>query len=160
MSTITIARHAIRHTEIREGYDARFHRTVIVIRMPGHRCGFVLALCMTIGCGDPTPPPPPTSSTPLTIHVESPTPTEGAGVISIQATDVDSVSPTDDSLILTNVVGNRMFVVVIRQAPGGISFTTWVRDERTDLNPSLIQVADPANQLRGDLRGYLVRVVP
>lgn len=157
---MAIAPHTIRHTAFREGYDAPLHRTVTVIRLPGYRCVFALALCLTMGCGDPTPPPPPTSSTPLTIHVESPTPTEGAGVISIQATDVDSVSPTDDSLILTNVVGNRMFVVVIRQAPGGISFTTWVRDERTNLNPSLIQVADPGNQLRGDLRGYLVRVVP
>ena len=108
------------------------------------------------GCGDAGPVSGPGT---LTAIVESPNGAEGAALIWLIGTGVESLEPLIGDFH-TSVVGDTTKVLVILDAPGNIVFHLKLADMSRPPRATVLQVADGQNELRADLIGYGVRYTP
>ncbi|MFW6202307.1 MAG: hypothetical protein ACOC8B_07000 [Gemmatimonadota bacterium] len=107
--------------------------------------------------GDEPPSQPPGPAVVVTATLISPHGAEGAAILDVAADAVVDVSMAAGSAF-TAEAGDRLRIVLVRTTAGNIRAEIGLRDASADLEPRVVQVAGPSNELRADPVDYRVEV--
>lgn len=121
----------------------------------------MIAACalLAAACSDEPPAAPPDLSGVVTARLISPNGAEGAAVFEVNAEAVESVL-VDSVQAFTVTLDDRLWIALVRADAGEIRADLSVRDTTAALDPELIEVAGPSNELRRSLNGYSLELVP
>lgn len=113
------------------------------------------AALVSLSCGDDGPSEPPPGAGDLVVHLISPNGDEGAAVFETSDEGIVGVD-CDDCDVYHNRVGGTSRIVVLMDGLDELHFTMTVADRQSPPELSIVEVADPSNEMRDDVSGYSV----
>jgi hypothetical protein len=118
---------------------------------------FPLALLTSLyGCGSEDPGPTPGV---LTVTLVSPNGPEGAAHVKLFGEGIVEVRPLD-ARTFSNVRGDTVDVVLVRDQPGDLRFQVALADETRVPTAAVLEVAGGDDRLRANLQSYRVELAP
>ncbi|NOT08628.1 MAG: hypothetical protein HOP28_10545 [Gemmatimonadales bacterium] len=115
----------------------------------------LLALLVVAACGDR--PVGPDLSAPVELRLVSPAGAEGAALVEIEG--AGTAVAIDATEVVSEVIGGRTRVVLIRENPGELRFRFTPAEGERRGAATVIDVAGPDNAIRASIPGYRVEAV-